>query len=96
LEGFHDISFFLIAPEIINVLVDDGDESVEENERSAFASAVAATVKLICAEFFLRKILKDGLSYEEAGDEHKKVLFILFGRAFFYRGLLTFFVSCDL
>jgi hypothetical protein len=52
LEGFHDISFFLIAPEIINVLVDDGEESVVEDERSAFASAVAATVKLICVEIF--------------------------------------------
>jgi hypothetical protein len=79
LKGFHDISFLFIVLEGVNVLVDDGEESVEENERSAFASAVAATVELICVELFVRKILEDGLSYEEAGDEHKKVLFILVG-----------------
>ena len=77
-------------------MVDDGEESVEEDERSAFSSPVAATVKLICVEIFFWKIFEDGLSYEEAGDEHKKILFILVGRAFFGRGLLTFFVSCDL
>jgi hypothetical protein len=91
LERLNDFGFLFIVLEGINVLVDDGEEIVEEDERSAFSSAVAATVKLICAEFFLRKIFKDGLSYKEAGDEHKKVFFILF-----HRGLLTSFVSCDL